>query len=718
MKKPEVKKLRADQEEVLDNLLEFCEEKNPPATGFIVMPGASGKTLIFSEFIKRMQKRAIIAAHTKVILDQNYKTLEAQDSNLKLSKYYGGLRDLSGDVIFMSYNGMLNLFKKGILSNLMVEIVVCDEVHKALTLKRIKTINSFNAFRIGFTATDKYSELKNVEIVFKNEIHRMLLPEAVEEGNVLPLRGFIVDTEVDVRDVVLSQGVSLNTQVAEKELNILARNLAAKDTYLKYFKGMPTLVSCISIKHAQDVNNLFRESGLKSALVHGKVSSEQRKNTLHSFENGEIDVLCTVDVLLEGWNSKRVSVLFNLRPTYSWVLAEQRIYRILRIEPGKECGIVVDFSDIYRRHDQPILAPNLFGFRKYQQGSYLLAPKEVMRKEKERIKRKEAVCAFGEFIVESKFRKIIEAKQIVRRGSIIKGRSFFTNNEIVKEILLSAKNVQDYRKISFKVFCDMRFDFQGLKFMGITLIRRYFGLSGNIMEKDYFHLLVDEVLGDYYFYRDHELVPRGKIENMAQAQRADPFYSLVMDDLSHDLIRKIISLSTNQIKAIILMNGIGCKRHTLHEAGDVLGFGQERVRQIYKKAIWRMNHPSRSEILEIYLSDLDNLPIRKNVSIALEEVLRIRDVIYKKSPPSFLIISEFYDYLHEVIEEEGGVNFLKELSSSMFSETVIGKKSTKWKAVFGHTILRGVGKAENETLSGAEAFKKMCRRLYPEVSFN
>jgi len=165
-------------------------------------------------------------------------------------------------------------------------------------------------------------------------------------------------------------GFCLNVKLAERVLNVNTRNIVALRYYQQYFKGMPTLISCLTIKHADSVAKIFNDAGIKSLVVHGKTADRLR--VLQDFERGEYDVICTVDVLLQGWNSKRVSVLFNLRPTYSWVIAEQRICRILRpgIDTKKE-GIVVDFVDEYKQYSQPIVTPKLFGFRKFRQGGYL-----------------------------------------------------------------------------------------------------------------------------------------------------------------------------------------------------------------------------------------------------------------------------------------------------------------------------------------------------------
>ncbi len=64
---------------------------------------------------------------------------------------------------------------------------------------------------------------------------------------------------------------------------------------------------------------------------------------LARYERGEIDVLINAQLLAEGWNSPRATVVMHLAPTASKRVYQQRIGRIMRIHPRKEAGIVVDF---------------------------------------------------------------------------------------------------------------------------------------------------------------------------------------------------------------------------------------------------------------------------------------------------------------------------------------------------------------------------------------
>ena len=296
---------------VIEKLLEFIDKKAhvPKTTCYVVMPGGSGKTVIFSELIKRLNQRAIILSPTLTISDQNFKTTQIMNPGAKISMFNSFSRDLNGEILFTTYHSMLGLIKRGNLPRDFARVIIFDEGHRALSTERSKIMNHFDAIGIALTATDKYSEEKNVERIFKNELYRMSLKEGIELGILLPLRGFVVETKIDLRSVKLMNRNHLNEQVAEKHLNIIARNNIARDYYLENFKGIPTVMFCVTVKHAVEMAKHLLKSGVRAAAVHAQTDKNERQEILRKFNSGELDVLCSRDVLTEGLNSIYVRLI-------------------------------------------------------------------------------------------------------------------------------------------------------------------------------------------------------------------------------------------------------------------------------------------------------------------------------------------------------------------------------------------------------------------------
>ena len=91
------------------------------------------------------------------------------------------------------------------------------------------------------------------------------------------------------------------------------------------------------------------------------------------------------------------------------------------------------------------------------------------------------------------------------------------------------------------------------------------------------------------------------IEN-CESPRAD--VQLINDSLRKEIERSLSILSDRECEVVKLFFGIGIGHGmTLEEIGDKYGITRERVRQIKEKALRRLRHKSKNNILKSYLGD-------------------------------------------------------------------------------------------------------------------
>lgn len=108
------------------------------------------------------------------------------------------------------------------------------------------------------------------------------------------------------------------------------------------------LVFCVSVAHAEFMTDWFNRAGLPAACVVGSTSPEDRRQAPQRLLSGELCALVTVDLFNEGIDLPMVDTLLLLRPTQSPVLFQQQIGRGLRLAPGKESCLVLDFVGQHR----------------------------------------------------------------------------------------------------------------------------------------------------------------------------------------------------------------------------------------------------------------------------------------------------------------------------------------------------------------------------------
>lgn len=100
--------------------------------------------------------------------------------------------------------------------------------------------------------------------------------------------------------------------------------------------------------------------------------------------------------------------------------------------------------------------------------------------------------------------------------------------------------------------------------------------------------------GDDDVVKLEQLIPDGDSIN--------PIQELTTERLKEELERILKTLSIREQKVIQLRFGINQKRrHTLEEVGVVLGVTRERIRQIESRAIMKLKHPSRTQLLENFM---------------------------------------------------------------------------------------------------------------------
>ena len=582
---------------VTEKLMDFVEQNShrPSATGFVIMPGGSGKTIIFSDFIRRLNERAIILSPTLTVSDQNIQSMREMNPGLKISVYSGGEKDLSGDVLYTTYHSLLSLLKRGIIGRDFARVVIFDEGHRALSKERSQIPDYMNALCIAFTATDKFSEEKNVEKIFKNEIYRLSLKEAIETGILLPIRGFIVETDIDLTQIHLTSRNQLDEKVAEKYLNILSRNKIARDFYLEKFKGVPAVTFCVSVPHAIALTAYYREAGIRTEAVHALTTRDERREIFRKFNAGELDMLCSRDVLVEGWNSKRVTVALNLRPTYSWVLAEQRACRVVRLLEGKPCGIIVEFQDMYNTKDQHILVHHLFGARNYTQGGYVCAPQRLIQAERAALEEGKPSFILGDLKVSPHIREVINLS--------IRSDAKFSDKELIRDILLSRTDI-DYSSLPMTKFLGLMFYHPEFSGYGRKLISKHLGVLWQATKEDY-EIFIQDILGEHLFYNLLDPENEGTemdVEDVPDDEERSAEHMQLYESLKIDIARILSTLTPYEARCISEYYGIGCKALSYAEIGDKLGVTSERVRQIISKGIGRIRTISvRRKWLEPYM---------------------------------------------------------------------------------------------------------------------
>ncbi len=274
-------------------------------------------------------------------------------------------------------------------------IVICDEAHTALGEKTSAAIRKWSEpIFIGMTATGALIA-RHVTDLFPTQTSRFDLAQAARRGVISPLRCVRIPPGKNVRNIAkvpLRKGevdMEFDQEMLAEMLDILPFNMAIADLYKTRFNGVPGVVYAAGVRHAMNVAEAFRESGIKAQGVSGETPKRELAEILAAYERGDIDVLVNAQLLAEGWNSPRATVCVHLAPTASRRIYQQRVGRVTRRHQGKEAGIVVDFVAPGTKHDDPVVTlHSLLDRDVYRGGAIVVGPVRRGRGRRLRVERR------------------------------------------------------------------------------------------------------------------------------------------------------------------------------------------------------------------------------------------------------------------------------------------------------------------------------------------
>lgn len=367
--------LREHQEEALAQL-EAMRNAHETIALFYHATG-TGKTVTAVSDAKRLGKRTLFLAHTKELIYQAYNCFRKLWPEVSVGRYVEGYRESDAYIVCGSIQSVAANI--GIFAPDDFGYLVIDECHHGTAETYRKIMSYFNpSFTLGLTATPERTDGEDLLDIFKNVAHKLDLKTAVELDTLIPVRCVRIATNIDLRDVRIN-GFQYNAFDLESKIQIPGRNQLIVDTYCEYVKSKPTVVFCMSVRHAQEMADLFQAKSIDARSISGSTRPAERKRILEQYESGKIPVLCACDLLNEGWDSPHTQVLFMARPTMSKTIYMQQLGRGMRKSEGKDHLMVFDFVDNANLFNMPYSMHRLLNLSEYRPGGLMLGKKESIR---------------------------------------------------------------------------------------------------------------------------------------------------------------------------------------------------------------------------------------------------------------------------------------------------------------------------------------------------
>jgi superfamily II DNA or RNA helicase len=317
-----------------------------------VLPTGGGKTAIMSVIAQRAAgkgKRVLILVHRIELLRQTIAALgrvgvTAGVVNPNYSPNY--LLPVQVGMV-QTVVKRLHYFRQGF------DLVLTDEAHHAPAGNYVKILTHFGrAFSLGVTATPVRSDGKGLRDCYDTIVQGPTIAELIERGYLVQPIVYAPATAVDLSGVRTRMGdydkEALNTVMDKPKITG-----DAVDYYRRMLNGLPAVVFCVSVAHAQHVAEQFREAGFRSESVDGSMELADRARILDGLGTGAVQVVTSCDIVSEGTDIPAIAGAILLRPTQSTGLFMQQVGRALRTVEGKEHAIILDHVGNCLRHGMP-----------------------------------------------------------------------------------------------------------------------------------------------------------------------------------------------------------------------------------------------------------------------------------------------------------------------------------------------------------------------------
>jgi DNA repair protein RadD len=375
--------LRPYQQEAHDAVMAWVKKTLTPC--LVEAPTGSGKSLLIAELAHTINvesgKHILALAPSGELLDQNVAKYRLTGNQASIFSASRGEKCLKHSVVFGTPMTVKNSIAKFSQSFAMI---ILDEAHQltptVFTIIKAMRERNPNIRIVGMTATpfrmrtgyiykvgtdDKLVE-QTVDPFFEKLVYKISAHKLIDEGYLtLPVVGEIGLEHYDT----IKMELNARGQFDAKDVEQAYLGDGRKTAFIIYDiierskdrKGVMIFAS--TVQHAMECMRSLPPH--LSAIITGETKKKDRANIIRRFKNQQIKYIVNVAVLTVGFDAPHADVIVLMRLTESVGLLQQIIGRGLRINPGKDDCLVLDYAENIDRHcpDGDIFDPKIEAYK-------------------------------------------------------------------------------------------------------------------------------------------------------------------------------------------------------------------------------------------------------------------------------------------------------------------------------------------------------------------
>lgn len=311
------------------------------------LPTGGGKTILFCAICAdalAKGHRIIILVHRKELVLQTVKSLLRYGINAEVIMPGYRYRPTAAIQVAM----VQTISRRDKPRN--VGLIITDEAHhaKANSYKNVYAEYP-DARHLGVSATPCRADGKGLSDIFQEMVLGPSVKELIALGNLVQPRVLANALKFDLSKLKTSRGDYNEAELfALMNQNALVGNLVK--TWQTKAEGRKTVCFAVNVHHSKHIVESYRNAGVRAAHLDGETPDAVRERLLRDFAQGQIDVLCNVNVISEGFDVPAIECVQLARPTQSLAMYLQQGGRGLRPNPGKNEALILDHADNTFKH--------------------------------------------------------------------------------------------------------------------------------------------------------------------------------------------------------------------------------------------------------------------------------------------------------------------------------------------------------------------------------
>ena len=353
--------LRPYQQEAVKRVVGHFRASSEPA--LVVLPTGSGKSLVIAELARLARGRVLVLAHVRELVEQNHAKYQAY--GLEADIFSAGLKrkEATRQVVFGSVQSVVRNLER--FNDANFTLLVIDESHRVSLNEDASYGQVIEHLRrqnpqlkiLGLTATPyrlgqgfiyfrhHHGMVRgSEESFFRDCVFEQPLRLMIKQGYLAaPKR---LDMAIEGYDFSALKPASSGL-FPEEALNRVVAGSRATPGIIEQIiaRGVDrqgVMIFAATVAHAEEIMGYLPTA--EAALITGATPSQERKALIDAFKARALKYLVNVAVLTTGFDAPHVDLIAILRPTESISLYQQMIGRGLRLSPGKEDCLILDYA--------------------------------------------------------------------------------------------------------------------------------------------------------------------------------------------------------------------------------------------------------------------------------------------------------------------------------------------------------------------------------------